>query len=55
MGINAMTFAARDFSAGRGASDEHIPEWICVERATKLAGLFRENPPGGGSFVCGLR
>src|SRR6185436_13097816 len=35
MNINTMTFAARDFSARRGASDEHIPQWICKERATK--------------------
>src|SRR2546428_8155081 len=30
-----MTFAARDFSPRRGASVEHIPQWICEERATK--------------------
>src|SRR6266404_7548412 len=30
-----MTFAARDFSPRRGESDEHIPQWICEERATK--------------------
>src|SRR5437588_6964587 len=36
MNINTMTFAARDFSARRGASDEHIPKWICEERATKF-------------------
>src|SRR6266581_3353653 len=30
-----MTFAARDFSPRRGVSDEHIPQWICEERATK--------------------
>src|SRR5213593_241155 len=30
-----MTFAARDFSSRRGVSDEHIPQWICEERATK--------------------
>src|SRR5512132_1272313 len=35
MNMNTMTFAARDFSARRGASDEHIPQWICEERATK--------------------
>src|SRR5438552_12074328 len=35
MNLNTMTFAARDFSARRGASDEHIPKWICEERATK--------------------
>src|SRR5713101_8064069 len=35
MNINPMTFAARDFSLRRGASDEHIPPWICKERATK--------------------
>src|SRR5688572_16805653 len=32
---NRYTFAARDFSSRRGASDEHIPKWICKERATK--------------------
>src|SRR5689334_10535040 len=30
-----MTFAARDFLPRRGGSDEHIPKWICKERATK--------------------
>src|SRR6266851_3650284 len=35
MNLNTMTFAARDFSARRGVSDEHIPKWICEERATK--------------------
>src|SRR2546426_12145575 len=30
-----MTFAARDFSPRRGVSDEHIPQWICEEQATK--------------------
>src|SRR5213592_4959669 len=35
MSINTMTFAARDFSSRRGVSDEHIPQWICEERATK--------------------
>src|SRR5213594_4003124 len=32
-----FTIAARDFSRRRGASDEHIPKWICQERATKDA------------------
>src|SRR6267143_308105 len=35
MNINTMTFAARDVSPRRGVSDEHIPQWICEERATK--------------------
>src|SRR6266542_4584532 len=35
MSTNTMTFAARDFLAGRGASDAHLPKWICKERATK--------------------
>src|SRR5258705_2106887 len=35
MNINTVTLAARDFLARRGASDEHIPQWICKERATK--------------------
>src|SRR5882762_4763423 len=30
-----MTFAARDISPRRGVSDEHVPQWICKERATK--------------------
>ena len=33
--MKTYTLAARDFSARRGASDEHIPPWICKERATK--------------------
>src|SRR2546425_1099164 len=33
--MNTMTFAARDFSPRRGVSDQHIPQWICEERATK--------------------
>ena len=28
---------------------------VCDRRATKSAGRFRENPPGGGSFAGGLR
>src|SRR5439155_8102218 len=28
------TFAAMDFGRRLGASDEHIPKWICKERAT---------------------
>ncbi len=31
------------------------PPAICDRGATKPVGLFRENPPGDGSFVCGLR
>src|SRR6187431_504659 len=33
--MKTYTLAARDFLARRGASDEHIPQWICEERATK--------------------
>ncbi|MBM3839467.1 MAG: hypothetical protein FJ398_16145, partial [Verrucomicrobia bacterium] len=43
--INTLTFAARDFSARRGASDEHIPKWICKEQATKSG--EKELPPFG--------
>ena len=32
--INTHTFAAMDFGRRLGASDEHIPKWICKERAT---------------------
>ena len=32
--INTHTFAAMDFGRRLGASDEHIPQWICEERAT---------------------
>src|SRR5437016_10925795 len=35
---NNYTFAAMDFGRRLGASDEHIPQWICKERATKSAG-----------------
>src|SRR6266403_4426157 len=35
MSIITMTFAARDFSARRGASDEHTLQGVCEERATK--------------------
>src|SRR2546426_11226075 len=31
---NSYTFAAMDFGRRLGASDEHIPQWICEERAT---------------------
>src|SRR5712691_9587600 len=31
---NTYTFAAMDFGRRLGASDEHIPKWICKERAT---------------------
>ena len=40
---NSYTIAARDFSARRGASDAHIPKWICKERATK-SGRKRSAP-----------
>src|SRR5213593_3761034 len=33
--LNGWCFAARIFLSRRGASDEHIPQWICKERATK--------------------
>src|SRR6266446_6904456 len=35
MSITTMTFATRDFSARRGASDEHTLQGVCEERATK--------------------
>src|SRR6266702_8167807 len=31
---NSYTFAAMDFGRRPGASDEHIPQWICKEQAT---------------------
>ena len=31
---NNYAFAAMDFGRRLGASDEHIPKWICKERAT---------------------
>src|SRR5436189_5721025 len=31
---NNYTFAAMDFGRRPGASDEHIPQWICEEQAT---------------------
>src|SRR2546427_11675571 len=33
--LNGWCFAARVFRSRRGASDEHIPKWICKEGATK--------------------
>lgn len=39
----------------RGAMREHPRQWGCDRGATKPEGLLRENPPGGGSFACGLR
>ena len=39
MNINTMTFAARDFSARRGVSDEHIPKQRSLAE--------KELPPGG--------
>ena len=29
--LNGWCFAARVFRSRRGASDEHIPKWICKE------------------------
>src|SRR5438445_9388829 len=40
-----MTFAARDFSARRGASDEHIRSGSVRSEQRSLAG--KELPPGG--------
>ena len=37
------------------AREGSIPAGVCDRRATKPAGRFQENPPGGGSFVGGLR
>ena len=31
------------------------PSWVCDRRATKRAGRWRGNPPGGGSFAGGRR
>jgi len=31
---NNYKFAAMDFGRRLGASDEHIPKWICEERVT---------------------
>src|SRR6266853_3842593 len=54
MNINTMTFAAKNFSARRGVSDEHIPKWICEERATK-SGRKRTAARGGApNLACGV-
>src|SRR6266702_8447034 len=54
MSISPMVFAARDFSPRRGASDEHIPPWICKERATK-SGRKRPAAPGvAPNLACGF-
>src|SRR5438477_12772289 len=54
MNINTMTFAARDFSARRGASDEHIPKWICEERATKSGRKRTAAPRVAPNLACGV-
>ena len=41
-------------AGGRGATSEHTAE-VCERGATKSAGRFRGNPPGGGSFGRGRR
>ena len=40
---------------GMQARGGSIPSGVCDRRATKPAGPFRENPPGGGSFAGGPR
>ena len=55
MNINTMTFAARDFSARRGASDEHIPQWICKERATKSGRKRTAALRVAPNLACGCR
>src|SRR5438128_5030619 len=41
MNINTMMFAARDFSARRGASDEVLPEKNCRPQGCAEFGLWR--------------
>src|SRR6266481_5066436 len=45
MSITTMTFAARDFSAKRGASDEHTLQGSVRSKQRSLA--EKELPPGG--------
>src|SRR5437879_8063614 len=45
MSITTMTFAARDFSARRGASDEHTLQGSVRSEQRSLA--EKELPPGG--------
>jgi len=49
-----MTFAARDFSPRRGMSDEHIPPWICEERATKSGRKRRAALRVAPNLACGF-
>src|SRR2546423_2498100 len=49
-----MAFAARDFSPRRGASDEHIPQWICEERATKSGRKRPAALPVAPNLACGF-
>ena len=35
----------------RGATEGAYPPAVCDRGATKPGDFFRENPPGGGSFV----
>ena len=45
MSITTMTFAARDFSARRGASDEHTLQGSVRSEQRRL--VEKELPPGG--------
>src|SRR5205807_2671533 len=54
MNINTITFAARDFSPRRGASDEHTPEWVCKERATKSGRKRAAARRGAPNLACGF-
>src|SRR5882672_9111742 len=42
-----------DFGRGLGASDEHIPKWICEERATKSGRKRTAARRVAPNFACG--
>ncbi len=51
---NGWCFAARAFRSRRGASDEHIPKWICKERATKPGAKRTAALRVAPSLACGF-
>src|ERR1041385_8876950 len=52
--ISVECFAARMFPSRRGASDEHIPQWICKERATKPGAKKTAALWVASSLACGF-
>src|SRR6266496_6510245 len=49
-----LVFCGKDFRSRRGASDEHIPKWICKERATKPGAKRTAALRVAPSLACGF-